>query len=44
MMSRKGVITVSKDRGSGRKGKPDKGKPTQTPGPQPSNGGTSPQR
>jgi hypothetical protein len=43
-MSRKGVITVSKHRGNGKKGKPDKGEPTQTPGPQPSSGGTSPQR
>ena len=43
-MFRKGVITVSKHRGSGKKGKPEKGQPTQTPGPQAPSGGTSPQR
>jgi len=43
-MSRKGVITVSKHRDRGKKGKPDKGDPTQTPGPQSSSGGESPQR
>jgi hypothetical protein len=42
-MLRKGVMTVSKHRGGGKKGKADKGQPAQTPGPQASKGSLSPQ-